>query len=70
LSLKNLRLALKHLRRFIAGFISITSFTHTKISKFPFADGNLALDNDRQEVLSDLNLATQKIKQNERKQSV
>jgi len=64
---RSIRLALKHARRFIAGFISITTFSNRKIRKYPFAEYPFALEQDRLEIASDLELAAFKQKQNERK---
>ena len=64
---KSVRLALKYVRRFIAGFISITTFSVRKIKKYPFAEYPFALEQDRLEIASDHELAAFKQKQNERK---
>ncbi len=66
-SLKNLRILIKNMRRIVAGFISVTSYTNIKITKFPFAEEEIAVKNDRQEILSDRNLAIQKIQKNDNK---
>jgi hypothetical protein len=64
---KSTRLALKYVRRFIAGFASVPTFALGRIKKFPFAEEHYALGQDRYEVASDNELAAFKLKQNERK---
>ena len=64
---RSTRLALKHVRRFIAGFASVPTFALGRIKKFPFAEEHYALGQDRYEVASDNELAAFKLKQNERK---
>jgi hypothetical protein len=58
-------------RRFIAGFASIATFAPTftsgRMRKFPFADNHFALDQDKNEIVSDRELAAFKQKQNDRK---
>jgi len=65
---KSVRLALKYMRRFIAGFASTTTFSFSKIKKYPFAEYPFALEQDRLEIASDRDLAAFKQKQNDRKQ--
>jgi hypothetical protein len=66
---KSTRLALKYLRRFVAGFVSIPSFALVKITDFPFEKDIYALKQDRYEIASDADLANFKLKQHERKQT-
>jgi hypothetical protein len=54
-------------RRFIAGFVSITTFAFGQARRFPFANERYALEQDRYEIASDHELAAFKLKQNERK---
>lgn len=67
MSLRSVRLALKFVRRFIAGFASVPTFTVRKINKYPFAEYPFCLEQDRLEILSDREAALLKIKKNERK---
>lgn len=67
--IRSTRLALKYVRRFIAGFASTTSFAFGRIKRFPFAESINALEQDKYEIASDLEVATFKLKQNERKQT-
>jgi hypothetical protein len=55
------------MRRFIAGFASVTTFSCSKVKEFPFAEDRFAIEQDKYEVVCDRELATFKIKQNERK---
>jgi hypothetical protein len=66
--IKSTRLALKHVRRFIAGFASVPTFAISRIKTFPFAGDNIGLQQDKYEVASDRELAAFKSKQNDRKQ--
>ncbi len=66
-SLKNLRILIKNMRRIVAGFVSVTSYTNIKLKNFPFEEEEMAIKNDRQEILSDRNLAIQKIQKNDNK---
>jgi len=63
---KSTRLALKYIRRFIAGFASVPTFALGKAKNFPFAQNRFALEQDKYEVTSDRDLANFKQKQNER----
>lgn len=65
--IKSTRLALKYVRRFIAGFVSVPTFALGKIKEFPFAENNYGLEQDKRELKSDEELANFKQKQNERK---
>ncbi len=58
--IRTLRLVLKQLRRFISGFVSVVTFSHVRIEKFPFAEGEEALQQDKSEIYSDRELATKK----------
>ena len=65
--IKSTRIALKHLRRFIAGFVSVSTFAPIfmgKITDFPFAQN---LEQDSYELASDQDSATFKQKQNDKK---
>jgi hypothetical protein len=55
-------------RRFVAGFAAVSTFAIGRAKNFPFAQDKFALRQDKYEVMSDLELATFKQKQNERKQ--
>lgn len=65
--IRSTRLALKYVRRFIAGFASIPTFAFGRIKRFPFAENINALEQDKYEIASDLEVAAFKLKQNERK---
>jgi hypothetical protein len=64
---KSVRLTLKYVRRFIAGFASVPTFAFGRIKKFPFAENFYALEQDKREVESDIETTSFKQKQNERK---
>ncbi len=64
---KSIRLTLKYVRRFIAGFASVPTFALGKNDKFPFDNNRTGLEQDRYEVALDAELAQFKQKQNERK---
>jgi hypothetical protein len=65
---RSIRLTLKYVRRFIAGFASVPTFAFGKMRKFPFAEHFYALEQDKREVASDIETTSFKIRQNERKQ--
>jgi hypothetical protein len=64
---KSVRIALKYVRRFVAGFASVPTFALGRIKEIPFAEHPFALGQDRREIMSDNDLASFKLKQNERK---
>ena len=67
MSLKTVRLVLKYVRIFIAGFASVPTFAFIKIKKYPFAEYPFSLKQDKFEIISDREVAAFKLKQNERK---
>jgi hypothetical protein len=64
---RSVRLTLKYVRRFIAGFVSVPTFALGNIKEFPFAESFFALKQDKRELASDNDRASFKLKQNERK---
>ena len=69
MSIKHIRITLKYLRKFFAGFVSITPFVSTKLRGYPFTKPENALNKDWLDIGNDIELTTYKIKSsNERKQ--
>jgi hypothetical protein len=67
--MKSTRIFIKYLRKFLAGFISITPFVKTNSNQYPFNKENKAIGYDWEVIGEDLNLAIKKYnnKHNERK---
>ncbi len=66
--MKSIRIFIKYLRKFLAGFVSITPFVKINSKSYPFNVEDRAMSNDWAVVGEDLNLAINKTnKNNERK---
>ena len=66
--MKSIRIFIKYLRKFLAGFVSITPFVKINSSEGSFGQAERAMSNDWAVVGEDLNLAINKTnKNNERK---
>jgi len=57
-----LRIVLRFIRKFFAGFVSVTPFAKTRLSGYPFARAVYALDKDWLDMGSDVEAVTQKSK--------
>ncbi|MES2676699.1 MAG: hypothetical protein V4612_00080 [Pseudomonadota bacterium] len=66
--MKSIRIFIKYLRKFLAGFVSITPFVKINSNEYPFGQADRSMINDWAVVGEDLNLAINKTnKNNERK---
>ncbi len=66
--MKSIRIFIKYLRKFLAGFVSITPFVKINSNSYPFGAEERAMSSDWVMVGEDLNLAINKTnKNNERK---
>jgi len=67
--MKSIRIFIKYLRKFLAGFVSITPFVKANSNQYPFNKENSAIGYDWAVISEDFNLAINKYnsKHNERK---
>ncbi|MFT5703189.1 MAG: hypothetical protein ACJAZX_000814 [Rickettsiales bacterium] len=67
--MKSIRIFIKYLRKFLAGFVSITPFVKINSKEYPFNRENRTISNDLASVGEDFGIAINKTnKNNDRKQ--
>ncbi len=62
MSAESIVVALKYVRKFFAGFISVMPFVSVKLRGYPFAKPIYALDKDWLDIGNDIETTTQKSK--------
>ena len=60
MNIKSVRIYIKYLRKFLAGFVSVVPFVKVNSNSYPFAGENRALGKDWIDVGEDLGLAIKK----------
>ncbi|MFT6105798.1 MAG: hypothetical protein ACJA0S_000325 [Rickettsiales bacterium] len=66
--MRSIRIFIKYLRKFLAGFVSITPFVKINSNEYPFNKENRAIGDDLASVGEDLTLAINKNSKNNDKE--
>lgn len=66
MKIKSLRIFIKYLRKFLAGFVSVVPLVRINYNPYPLAKAEQAIATDWQSIGEDLTLAINKNKPNER----